>query len=101
MSSNLILSSFTLDELKTVITDAIKEELIKVNEVTKTKEPEFLTRNETSTILGISLPTLNEWTKSGIITGYRIGTRIRYKKEEVHNSLKEIEIIKYKGNKNS
>ena len=58
--------------------------------------PEFITRKETAQILGISLPTLNEWTKNGTIPAQRIGTRIRYKKTDVYNSLKDVETLKYR-----
>lgn len=53
----------------------------------KKEETELLNRYETAQILGISLPTLNHYTKTGIITGYRLGSRVRYKKQEVLKSL--------------
>ncbi|MDV3980942.1 DNA-binding protein [Elizabethkingia anophelis] len=47
------------------------------------EEPEYLTRREVAELLGITLPTLHNWTKKGIITAYRIGTRLRYNKVEI------------------
>ena len=43
----------------------------------------LITRRETAKILGVTLPTVIDWEKKGIITGYRIGNRIRYKEAEI------------------
>ena len=51
---------------------------------------ELLTRQQTAERLKISLPTLNELTKNGKITGYRIGNRVRYKAIEVQQALTQI-----------
>lgn len=48
---------------------------------------EFLTRKQTADLLGISLPTLSDWTFSGKLKGYRIGSRIRYKRHEIEAAL--------------
>jgi len=63
----------------------------------KTQLPdiEYLTRKETATLLKISLVTLHDWTKQGRLTSYCIGTRVRYKADEVNNALIEIKTIKY------
>ncbi len=51
---------------------------------------DFITRQETSKILNVSLSTLLNWRKAGIITAYRIGNKIRYKKTEILDSLTKI-----------
>ncbi|RYE56582.1 MAG: DNA-binding protein [Sphingobacteriales bacterium] len=51
---------------------------------------EYLTRKEAATLLGVSLPTLNEWTKNGTVQGYRIASRVRYKRSELETSLSKI-----------
>mgnify|MGYP003717000603 FL=1 len=57
----------------------------------KEKKPlTLLTRKETAKLLCISLPTLHDWTKTGIIKAHRIGNRVLYKLEEVNDSLSEI-----------
>lgn len=55
---------------------------------------ELLTREEAAQLLGITLPTLREYTKRGLVTGYRIGTRVRYKRSEVVGSLQQIRTAK-------
>ena len=65
------------------------------------QETEYITRKETAKILGVSLPTLNEWTKKGIIQGYRISSRVRYKKDEILSSLNKVQAVKYGRNHNN
>ena len=48
---------------------------------------EWITRKEAIAILGISMPTLNNWSKSGVIPGYRIGSLVRYKRSEIDEAL--------------
>jgi len=40
--------------------------------------------------LQISLPTLHAWTKNNILKSYRIGNKVRYKKDEVLKGLQSI-----------
>ena len=51
---------------------------------------EFLTREETAIILKCSLPTLWDWTRKNILQSYRIGNKVRYKRNEVMSSPKAI-----------
>lgn len=51
---------------------------------------DILTREETAKLLSISLPTLWNWTKKNILKSYGIGSRVYYKKDEVINSLIQI-----------
>ena len=89
---NLILSPLSLDQLKLEISDAVKKEFApffsSIN--THKQETEVLTRKEAAKLLSVSLPTILDWTKTGKITGYRIGSRIRYKRAELESSLLQI-----------
>ena len=51
------------------------------------KQPEYLTRKEVAEILKVSLVTLSDWNKKGIIKPYRLGNLIRYKRSEIEESL--------------
>lgn len=79
-----------MDQLQTAISEAVKSEFLKHNNSTPPEPPEYITRKETAQILGVSLVTLNEWTKTGTIQGYRISSRVRYKKSEILNSLTKV-----------
>jgi excisionase family DNA binding protein len=56
---------------------------------------DYLTRNETAQMLRVTLPTLADWTKRGILKSYRMGTRIRYKRSEVNESFDSGQLQKY------
>ncbi len=86
----ILLSPITLDELATVIKLTVQREYESIfKSQTPLPDNEYITRKETSQILGISLPTLNEYTKRGLIPSFRIGSRVRYKKDEVLKSLNQ------------
>jgi excisionase family DNA binding protein len=52
-----------------------------------TKQPEYLTRKEVAIILKVSLVTLSDWNKKGVLKPYRLGNLIRYKREELDQAL--------------
>lgn len=99
MPNEIILNGISFDQLQDSFRTIVQNEVQKiVSGLTTTPEPspELITRKETSEILGISLPTLHQWTVSGVIPAQRIGTRIRYNRAEVYNSLKNVETLKYR-----
>lgn len=99
MPNEIILNGISLDQLKDEFKTIVQIEVQKIVEgLTANPEPapELITRKETIDILGISYPTLNEWTKNGIIPAQRIGTRVRYNRANVYASLKNIETLKYR-----
>lgn len=93
---NIIFSQIPITEFKNIISETVREEMRKIATPPPPPQTEFITRNQCSKILGISLPTLNEWTKQGLIIGYRIGTRVRYKKGEILDAVKQIQTLKYR-----
>lgn len=54
------------------------------------EEEILLTREETANMLSVSLVTLWKWTKDDVITAYRIGSKVRYKRSEILLALKQI-----------
>ena len=90
----------TPDELKEYLRAIVKDEfadyLKAQTNSTPTPQPntDLLTRNEAAKVLGVSLPTLNEWSKSGVIIGYRIASRVRYKRDELEQSLLQMQTKK-------
>jgi excisionase family DNA binding protein len=59
-------------------------------------QSEFITRKEVAKLLKITLPTLHDWTKQGLLPSYRIGTRVLYKRQEVEASLQQVLFQKHK-----
>ena len=58
---------------------------------------ELITRKEAAIILGISLPTLHDYTTRGVIPAYRIGSRVRFKKVEIIDCLQKVQTKKFRG----
>lgn len=50
-------------------------------------QPEYLTRKEVAKILKVSLVTLTDWNKKGVLKPYRLGNLIRYKSAELDQAL--------------
>jgi excisionase family DNA binding protein len=90
MNNSIILEQISRDELAQLIKDVIQS----INNPAVPVEIEFKTRKATAKKLGISLPTLNEYTKTGIIPAYRIGSRVRYKSNEIEKALLKVQSVK-------
>lgn len=50
---------------------------------TEQKSEELLTRKQAAEFLNVTLVTLHEWTKLGLVKSGRIGRRVYYKKSEL------------------
>jgi excisionase family DNA binding protein len=87
----LLLDQISRDELKQLIADVFQT---LHQPVPTPAENEFITRETTARKLGISLPTLNEYSKTGIIPSYRIGSRVRYKSNEIEAALQKVQSVK-------
>ena len=92
----ILFSQFSRDELKEMFSQVVKEELDHHSRKEPEIKTELISRKETAKILGISLTTLNDFTKRGLIPCHRISTRVRYKKDEVFDSLVSVNSFKYK-----
>lgn len=97
MSADIIFHTTTKSEFKSLISETVREELNAILDSSKKDENRLLTRKDVAKILGISFPTLNTWTKTGIIKALRINgtTAVRYRQKDVDDVLKNIEGIKY------
>jgi len=90
-----IIEGLSVDEFKNIITDAVGT-MLKQHISRHEEQTRYLTREETKDLLRISMPTLNDYTKKGILKGYRLGGRVLYNEQEIVASLREITSIKYK-----
>lgn len=90
MNEPIVLSPIPLPDLLGEITRAVRSELDARTPNAAPPPEELLTREQTAQLLGITLPTLRLHTSRGLVTGYRIGTRVRYKRSEVLSGLQQI-----------
>lgn len=87
------LIDLTMGDLYNVINDIVEKQLedFKQKFFSKSvKGKDILTRKQTAELLGITLPTLREWTKTGKIKCYNVGNsrKVFYRREEVEAALK-------------
>jgi hypothetical protein len=93
MTNSVLIENTTPDELSKVFRQIVREEL--TNFAPANSGPKYLTRYEVVELLKISLPTLNEYTRKGLLIGKRIGTRILYLESDIQEAVKDIPTLKY------
>ncbi|RDB07790.1 helix-turn-helix domain-containing protein [Runella aurantiaca] len=96
MAQQHITTTFTPDEFDERIAAAVERTIRPLIEaaIQPPSTPKLLTRQQTARFLGISLPTLHDWTMHGKITANRIGTRVRYYQTDVEAALQRIKTAK-------
>ena len=79
----------TPEELENRFLKGVKNIIIDYLKSIEKAEPNiWLTRKETAKLLGVSLVTIHNWSnKKNILTPYKIGNQIRFKKTEVEAIL--------------
>lgn len=86
---DVLLSPIPCADLVRDIAQAVRAEI--AAQPSAPAEPEeLLTREQAAQLLRITLPTLRSYTRQGLLNGYRIGARVRYKRSEVLASLAPI-----------
>lgn len=75
-------------ELKKEIIEGVEKLLVEFSKKFTPKEPEaWLNRKDVSELLVVSLPTLHQRDKLGILKPYKIGTRVRYRQSDIEETL--------------
>ncbi len=81
----------TQEDLTQSILKGVEEKLNTFKSNFQPKEPTiWLSRKDVSEFLSIAIVTVDDWTKKGILTAYRIGNKKRFKRCEVESALTEI-----------
>lgn len=76
------------EELRRDIIKDMRKELQELSKNFRPKEPVlWITRKEASELIGVSLVTIHNWSKEGIINPYKIGNRVRFKRTDIENIL--------------
>ncbi|MGV0753168.1 MULTISPECIES: helix-turn-helix domain-containing protein [Empedobacter] len=89
MVQETILISLPLNQLESLIDNAIGKAIREYStQLQKVEDkPDFLTRKQTAEKLHLSLGTLDQYVKSGLISSYKIGHRVLFKSNEINESL--------------
>lgn len=96
MMTEKIFLSVSLDDFKSIIGEVVSEKVSHLKEPSK-ETTVLLTRKETAQYLRVSLPTLNELTKRGVIVGQRIGGRLLYSEGAINAALTATTSFRKKG----
>jgi hypothetical protein len=94
MENSIILSNVTPEQLYNTLRGIVREELLNLQPAKE--EIKYCTRKEVKDLLKISLPTLNEYTKKGILKGSRIGSRVLYSQQDIEQAVKDIPVLRYR-----
>jgi len=71
-----------LDSLESAI-----KQVAQVNNQPPQPIKEYISRREVAKLFNISLVTVNDWTRKGLLSAYKIGKRVYYKPKEVETAL--------------
>ena len=93
-TNSTLIENVTAEELSNKFRQIIREELSAIR--TKEDIPKYLSREEVCKSLRISLPTLNTYTKRGIIKGVKVGSRVLYLASDIQEALKDATSLKYR-----
>lgn len=93
----ILFSGLHVDDFKKILGEVIDEKLKQFPVKEQSEDlTSFLSREEVSKMLKVSLPTLNEWSKRGIVQSYRIGNRVLYRLDEIIQSVKQVPNLKFR-----
>jgi len=90
MHTSVLIQNVSSEEFFEKIRLTVREEINLQQSRPVEENGKLCTRQETSDRLRISLPTLNTYTKNGIIKAVRIGYRVLYREEDVQSAMKSI-----------
>jgi excisionase family DNA binding protein len=88
MENTIILQGLRLEtffqEVEAIVARQVEAKLA---DLKKSKPNTLMTRKEAANLLKVSLPTISQWTKHGLLTSYRMGKRVFYKSLELDEAL--------------
>lgn len=95
----ILLSPIPINDLIEEILKAFKNNTSLRGEEVSPDLPELITRIQTAKELNISLVTLSDWTKKGILQSYNLSGKVYYKRSEIMQGLRKNKNMKYKREK--
>lgn len=90
------MTSVTLDDLLTKVGEMIDLKLSILSNNHLQPSSGYISRLEVCKLLKITLPTLHDWRKQGVLRAYKIGSRVLYKEPEIIAVLEANGLHKHK-----
>lgn len=88
----MLIQGATMSDLESMMSRLLDMKLANIStpKVEESPRDGLYKRKEAAEKLRISLVTLDNWTKLGIINARRIGTRVYYTDSDINNALKKV-----------
>jgi excisionase family DNA binding protein len=89
--TNIVLSSYSLDDLQTLVTNVVKTCLSEWQQKSQPEAPpteDNLTIDELAAYIGCSRVTIHKRKKEGIFPHYQVGRKVFFRKSEVDKVLR-------------
>ena len=89
----MLIQGATMNDLESMMSCLLDKKLADIIESTHKVEGSkdgLHKRKDAAKRLQVSLPTLDAWTKAGIINARRIGTRVYYTEKDINDALKKV-----------
>lgn len=92
--NSILIQGVTPSELENMIAQLLDKKLAVLTEFTPQVDEKprngLYRRKEAADKLRVSLVTLDNWTKLGVINARRIGTRVYYTEKDINDALKRV-----------
>ena len=87
MKQSILIQQASLSDIEAVVRKVL-DDILEDLKLQKSEDSiRLLTRTEAAKMLRISLPTLADWTRQGMIPAQRIGRRVLYAISDIENTL--------------
>jgi excisionase family DNA binding protein len=96
-----LIEVLTKEEIRNLLKEVWVEELSKRKNSSHSLSNKILDRKGAAKLLGISLPTLDQYTREGTIPSKRIGKKILYEQDEVLKCGRDMISMRHKRSGNS
>ena len=84
-----LVQNVSMSDIEATLSRLLDEKLSNLQPANNQEPAKYLTRKETAAKLRVSLPTLADWTRIGILKSKRIGSRILYLSTDVDAAIKD------------
>ena len=87
-SNAVLIQGVTVANIEAIVERAVERRISAFYERVKSKPPVLVKRKEAARMLGISLPTIDGYSKAGILHARHVGGRVYFEEEEIKNYKK-------------
>ncbi len=79
----------TKEELQSIVKESVQEAIGQTKQPSQPKQRKPYTKIEVKNLLGVAMPTIDRWSRNGILKRIEIGSRVFFSAESVDELLKD------------